>query len=150
MRNDLDKTMGSLAMSARRLLHLFLLSLLPLATLLPASAGAHHSFAMFDHDNQIKLSGTVKHFQWTNPHVYIVLDAMGEDGELITWTIECANPGILSRIGWKFNLLEEGDPITVIVGPLRSGEPGALLKQLTLADGSKLGNGAPAGKPNIE
>ena len=38
-------------------------------------AHAHHSFAMFDNENQIKLQGKVTHFQWTNPHVYIELDA---------------------------------------------------------------------------
>ncbi len=44
------------------------------------SAQAHHSFAMFDHDHQIKISGTVTHFQWTNPHVYIDLDVHQRPG----------------------------------------------------------------------
>ena len=120
------------------------------ALLVGGAAQAHHSFAMFDHDNQLKLEGTVTRFQWTNPHVYIEMEAPGKDGEIYNWTIECANPGILSRIGWKFNIIKVGDNITAIVGPLRSGEPGALLKQVTLADGTKMGNGGPAGKPNID
>jgi hypothetical protein len=113
-------------------------------------AMAHHSFAMFDHDHQIKLSGTVKDFRWQNPHVYIQLSAPDAKGEVRTWSIECANPGILDRIGWKFNMIKPNDTITVIVAPLRTGEPGALLKQVTLADGRKFGNGGPAGPPNIE
>jgi hypothetical protein len=36
------------------------------------------------------------------------------------------------------------------VSPLRSGEPGALLKQITLADGRKFSNGAVAGRATIE
>jgi hypothetical protein len=40
--------------------------------------------------------------------------------------------------------------VTVIVSPLRTGEPAALLKQLTLADGRKFGNGAAAGRVTIE
>jgi len=111
---------------------------------------AHHSFAMFDHDHQVKLTGTVKDFRWANPHVYIELTAANAKGEVSDWTIECANPGILNRIGWKFNMIKNGDKITVIVAPLRTGEPGALLKQVTLADGRKFGNGAPAGPPTIE
>src|SRR5215831_21112895 len=49
-----------------------------LLTVMPVQA--HHSFAMFDHDHQVKLTGTVKHFQWTNPHVYIELAAMDPSG----------------------------------------------------------------------
>jgi hypothetical protein len=115
-----------------------------------ANAQAHHSFAMFDHDHQIKISGTVTHFQWTNPHVYIDLDVPSDQGDLKHYTIECANPGILDRIGWKFNMIKVGDKITTIIAPLRTGEPGGLLKQVTLADGRKFENGGPAGKPNIQ
>ena len=59
-------------------------------------------------------------------------------------------PGILDRIGWKFNMIKTGDKITTIIAPLRTGEAGGLLKQVTLADGRKFENGAPAGKPNIQ
>lgn len=114
-------------------------------------AAAHHSFAMFDHDHQIKVAGTVKDFRWQNPHVYIELNgADAKGGDAKTWTIECANPGILNRIGWKFNMIKPDDKIVVIIAPLRTGEPGALLKQVTLADGRKFGNGGPAGPPNID
>ncbi len=115
-----------------------------------ASAQAHHSFAMFDHDHQIKIAGTVTHFQWTNPHVYIDMDSTNDQGEFKHYTIECANPGILDRIGWKFNMIKQGDRITTIIAPLRTGEAGGLLKQVTLADGRKFLNGGPAGLPNIQ
>lgn len=116
-------------------------------------ANAHHSFAMFDNENQIKLQGKVTNFQWTNPHVYIELDAQNvysEDKTVKSWTVECANPGILNRIGWKFNMLKPGDEVTIIVAPLRSGEPGALLKQVTLPDGRVFANGGPAGPALIK
>ena len=111
---------------------------------------AHHSFAMFDSAHQIKLAGTVKSFEWSNPHVYIELDAMSADGTTKDYTVECANPGILNRIGWKFNMIKPGDKITVIIAPLKTGEPGGLLKQVTLPDGRVFANGAPAGKANIQ
>jgi hypothetical protein len=125
-----------------------------IAMLAAASAAyAHHSFAMFDNENQVKLKGTVKDFQWQNPHVYIEIDASNvyaKDKSTKSWTIECANPGILNRIGWKFNMVKVGDEVTLIVAPLRSGEPGALLKQITLPDGKVFTNGGPAGPPNIQ
>lgn len=126
-------------------LHLLILCFL----LLPGTTNAHHSFAMFDNNNQIILHGTVTHFQWTNPHVYIELEVKEQDATVKRWTIECANPGILSRVGWKFNMLKKGDEITVVVSPLRNGKAGALLKQVKLPDGTKMENGGPAGPPKI-
>jgi hypothetical protein len=129
---------------------LLLLATLVLSALAASNAAlAHHSFAMFDHENQIRVEGTVTEYKWQNPHVYIWLTAPDAKGEMRTWTIECANPGILNRLGWKFNMIKPQDKITVVIAPLRTGEPGALLKQVKLADGSKYGNGAPAGPPTI-
>jgi Family of unknown function (DUF6152) len=111
---------------------------------------AHHSFAMFDHDHQIKLTGTVKYFQWTNPHVYILLATTKPGGRrAVDYTIECASPGILDRVGWRWNMIKKGDRITTIIAPLRSGEAGGLLKEVTLADGKSYGNGPAAGKAKI-
>jgi hypothetical protein len=112
-------------------------------------ASAHHSFAMFDSEHQILLSGKVTEFLWQNPHVYIHLEAKDAKGKTSVWTIECANPGILNRTGWKFNMIKKDDRITMVVAPLRTGEAGALLKQVKIADGRIFGNGGPAGPPNI-
>jgi len=114
-----------------------------------ASALAHHSFAMFDSDNQILLKGEVTEFRWQNPHIYIHMRAPDAKGKMRHWTIECANPGILNRIGWKFNMIKKGDQISAVVAPLRTGEAGALLKQVKTADGKVHGNGGPAGPPTI-
>ena len=111
---------------------------------------AHHSFAMYDNEHQVKVAGTVMGFDWNNPHVYIELAASDEHGETKSYTVECASPGILNRVGWKFNMIKPGDKITVIIAPLKTGESGGLLKQVTLADGRVFSNGGPAGKPNIQ
>lgn len=124
------------------------LALIALALTAASVARAHHSFAMYENEHQIKLKGTVTNFQWTNPHVYIDIDAVdvnSDKKETKSWVIECANPGILNRVGWKFNMVKPGDELTLIVAPMRSGEPGALLKEITLPDGRVFNNGAPAG-----
>jgi hypothetical protein len=46
-------------------------------------------------------------------------------------------------------MIKAGDTLTVVVAPLRTGEPGALLKQVKLPDGRVFGNGGPAGPANI-
>jgi len=112
---------------------------------------AHHSFAVYEPTLQIKLSGVVTKFKWGNPHVYLEIDtADPKTGEVRHWLLEGASTSILNRAGWKFNMVKPGDMLTVIVSPLRNGEPAALLKQITLADGSKYSNGAAAGKVTIE
>jgi hypothetical protein len=120
------------------------------AALILGAAGAgpalaHHSFSMFDSEHQKKMIGTVKEFNWTNPHVYILLSSADASGVVKDFTVECANPGILNRVGWKFNMIKPGDKLTVIIAPLRDGEAGGLLKEVTLPDGRVMGNGAPAG-----
>jgi hypothetical protein len=112
---------------------------------------AHHSFAAYETKVQMKLTGVVTTFRWVNPHVYIEIDATDEKtGQAKHWLIECASTSILNRTGWRFNILKPGDKITVIASPLRNGDPAALLKQITLPDGTKLGNGAAAGRATIE
>jgi len=124
---------------------------LAVATAAVVPLRAHHSFAVYEPNVQIKMSGVVTKFKWANPHVYLEIDAADpKTGETRHWLLECASTSILNRAGWKFNMLKPGDMITVIVSPLRTGEPAALLKQVTLADGSKYSNGAAAGKVTIE
>ena len=120
-----------------------------LGALVVGEATAHHSFAPFEDDLQIVLDGTVTNFQWTNPHVYIELDVGDDSGEVRNWLIECANTTILNRVGWKWNMIGEGDEVSLIVAPLRNGEPAALLKRVRLADSSEFDNGGPAGPATI-
>jgi hypothetical protein len=106
----------------------------------PAVVQAHHSFAMFDLNSQLTMTGTVTAFQWTNPHAYIELDVSGARG-VQHWTIELGSPSILMQAGWTFKDLKYGDRVTVIVNPLRSKKQGALLSRITMPDGRVLGNG---------
>jgi hypothetical protein len=115
----------------------------------PRPAPAHHSFAMFDNTHEVKLSGTVTSFMWSNPHVYIGLAVLEERGTLNTYILECASPAILQRHGWRPNLIKPGDRITVIIAPLLSGDPGGLVKQVILPDGRRLGDGPLVGDPSI-
>jgi hypothetical protein len=117
--------------------------------LVASTAIAHHSFAMFDRDHQVVLTGKVTKYTWQNPHVYISLEAKDASGKARVWLIECANPGILNRAGWKFNMVKKDDQLTMVVSPLRSGEPAALLHQIKFANGTILENGPSAGPPKI-
>ena len=127
------------------------LAMIAISALSLTSVRAHHSFAPYETTVQIKLSGVVTSFRWANPHVYFEIDAPDEKtGQTKHWLVEGASTSILNRAGWKFNMIKPGDMVTVIVSPLRNGEPAALLKAITLADGRKFSNGAAAGRATIE
>jgi hypothetical protein len=111
---------------------------------LAGSAWAHHSFALFDHVNRITVTGTVAKFDWSNPHVYMYLDVPA-GAAVKHYTIECASPNVLTRVGWKWNDVKQGDKVTVLVNPFKSGELGGMLETATLSDGRTLSDGNPPG-----
>jgi hypothetical protein len=102
---------------------------------------AHHSFAMFDTSNRVTLTGTVTQFQWTNPHAYIEIDVADGANPPKHWTVELGSPSILMQGGWKFSDVKPNQTITVVLNPLRSGQPAGLPVRITLADGRVLANG---------
>jgi len=116
-----------------------------LAILAAGPAVAHHSFAMFDHINRVTVAGTVTDFQWTNPHVFIEMDVADASGGAKHYTVECASPNVLTRVGWKFNLIKRGDKISALINPLKNGEPGGMLENVTLADGRTFSDSNPPG-----
>ena len=113
------------------------------ASLSPGFADAHHSFAIFDHTQQVKLTGTVKVFEWTNPHTWIILTVPSKTGGAEeSWTITGLSPNLLERHGWKKTTLQPGDKVTVLIYPLRDGKTGGNLISVTLPDGRVMGGGA--------
>ncbi len=112
------------------------------AGLIAIPAVAHHSFAMFDQTKQMTLEGTVREFQWTNPHSFIELDVPNPGG-VQRWSIELNSPNNLTRQGWRRTSLKAGERISVRIAPLRSGHTGGLFLDLTKADGRVLDSGLP-------
>jgi hypothetical protein len=102
------------------------------------SAFAHHSPAAFDRSKEVKLVGTVKEFRWQNPHTWIEVLVPDEKGKDVLWGVELTSPTYLIRAGWKSNTIKPGDKVTVLVNPVRSGEPAGIFRSLTLADGRVL------------
>jgi hypothetical protein len=109
-------------------------ALLSIAT----AAVAHHSFAMFDRKSEVALVGTVKEFQWTNPHSWIEIDVPNDKGGSDKWSVECNSPNNLARAGWRSSSLKRGDKVTVVIHPLRNGDKGGLFVSVKLANGQTL------------
>lgn len=107
-----------------------------LSTSAVAPVLAHHSFAMFDADKCVSLSGTVQKFDWTFPHSWLWLMVTDTEGKDQVWGFEGLPPAQLVReTGWQQSWLQVGDKVTVMFNPLRNGQPGGAYVRLQFGDG---------------
>jgi len=110
---------------------------------------AHHAFsAEFDADKPIHLEGTVVKMEWINPHAWVHLEVLEEDGTTVTWMIEGGTPNTLFRRGFTKDSLAPGTEIVVDGYQAKDGSYKGNGRDLTLPDGRKLflgssGTGAP-------
>jgi len=111
---------------------------------LSGGALAHHSFAMFDNQVDMVLEGTVREFQWTNPHTWIQLMVKDAAGKEVEWSLEGQSPNGLVRQGWARSSVKAGDKATVVIHPLKDGSAGGSVVRVTI-DGQAIGR--PAGPP---
>ena len=103
-----------------------------------APLSAHHSGAMFDSQKTVTLQGTVKTFQWSNPHCWIQL-LVQRDGVTQEWSVEMAATTELYRSGWRPHTLQAGENVTIVARPMRDGSPGAQFLSAVGPDGVPLG-----------
>jgi hypothetical protein len=97
------------------------------------AASAHHSFAMYEPTKTLTFKGTVKNFQWTNPHVVLSILVQPDDGSAAQdWALETTSPGVLTRAGWTRQSIKPGDKVSVTLSPLRDGSHGGRLNSVTL------------------
>ena len=103
---------------------------------------AHHAMVMYDRLRAMTLIGTVAEFQWTNPHVFVLVNGtIDVDDDLAIWRLETTSPSNLARWGWSATSLRPGDRVSIVVNPHQQGrEKSARLVKVTLIDsGQELG-----------
>jgi Family of unknown function (DUF6152) len=98
---------------------------------------------MYDRLRTVMLTGTVVELQWTNPHVFLLVDGkLNDDDRPAVWRLETSGTANLVRqAGWSATVLRPGDRVSVEINPLREGDQkNARLVRVTLTDtGQQLG-----------
>jgi hypothetical protein len=84
---------------------------------------AHHSFAMFDRSQELVMTGKVVRWAYNSPHVAIYIE--NDAGEL--WAFEGAAPARLLSMGITGYTFQPGEPVRVVVCPLRDGRHGGAI-----------------------
>jgi hypothetical protein len=114
------------------------LGLAVVLSLMPWTADAHHSSAMFDKDKVVETKASVIEFQWTNPHVWIEITIAGEDGDE-NWSIEGLGTNTLFRMGWRPNSFVAGQEVTIRFNPMRDGSKAGGFIGAKFGDGTTIG-----------
>ena len=85
-------------------------------------ANAHHSFAANYHlDQLVELEGRVNNFVWRNPHCFLYVDVVTDDGEQVTWMLELLNTILATNAGWTAEKFKVGDELMLAGNPARTG-----------------------------
>ena len=112
---------------------------------IPISLVAHHAFAAeFDINKPVKVQGAVAKIEWTNPHIWIYLDAKDEAGKLTRWQCEGGSPNTLTRQGWAKDTLKEGDQVVIDGYRAKDGSNTCNSRTVTTGSGKRLFAGSSA------
>jgi len=111
--------------------------------LLSRPALAHHGSAAYDTDHPKTMSGTVKNFQFIQPHPLIALEVKDAQGNTEEWSVEMTAPNHLVRYGWNGKKLKPGDQITVTGLPSKNGLKILNLRKISWTNGANIPLGPP-------
>ena len=110
-----------------------------------APASAHHSFAMFDQTKTVTLKGTVKEFEWNNPHVWLRITVVDQaSGKPVQYALEMGSVRRSMIDGWKQDSVKPGDAVTVTLHPMKDGSRGGMYLSTELSGGQHFGRTGPA------
>lgn len=101
---------------------------------------AHHAGTMFS-DEVKEISGTIKEFQFTNPHSWIQVMVETKPGDPPQeWSVEWGSPNQLGRNGIRPSTFKPGTKVTMRVRPMRDGSPAGGFVGAKFEDGKTVGN----------
>ena len=116
------------------------LTALVLAAATASGVMAHHSGAGFNAGTVKEISGTIKEFQFTNPHTWIQVIVTNDAGEPEEWSVEWRSPNSLARSGIRPSTFPAGAEVTMRINPMVNGSPAGGFVGAKLGDGTIIGD----------
>jgi hypothetical protein len=99
-------------------------------------AWAHHSLSAYNVTAYKTVDGTVRNFEWTNPHAKLTLVVADAQGHTATWNFEGSGVSRLTSGGLTKGALAAGDKITVAYNPRRDNGIGGFFIAVTFPNGT--------------
>lgn len=100
---------------------------------------AHHSGVEFDSSKVIEITGTVKEFQFKNPHTWIQVLVPDGKGGNVEWSLEWGSPNALGRDGYRPSTFPAGVKLTARLNPMRNSSPAGSFVGAKFEDGKTVG-----------
>src|SRR5437879_11923453 len=88
------------------------IALLTLGLLVSVPVFAHHGSASFATDKKVTLKGTVTRWLYASPHLLLMLDVKGENGEVTHWVLESQSPTVVYPSGYRTDSIKPGADVT--------------------------------------
>jgi len=112
--------------------------IIALGTVAIQPALAHHSSAGFSEDSRV-VSGTIKEFQFRNPHSWIQVNVTDASGKVTEWSIEWGSPNQLGREGIRPSTFPPGAQVKIRLRPDMTGQPLGIFVGAKMSDGKTVG-----------
>ncbi len=123
---------------------------LTVALVVPSPVLGHHSSSIYDAESVLTLLGTVRRYEWRNPHVYIYVEVEDEAGQPVEWELEGGSTPLMVRGGWTATTLTPGDAVSARVNPNKNTDRrNAWLLALSKEDGTSVTRWSTGGASNV-
>ena len=98
---------------------------------------AHHGAASFDTSQKVTVDGIVTEYIWTNPHVYLKVDAKDEKGDIQHWVLEAQSVVNQANAGWTKSMFKAGDHVLIDATPAKGDRPVGIFRGRIVINGQE-------------
>lgn len=98
---------------------------------------AHHAWPV-DRSKEVTVTGTVRGYDWSNPHVMIDLEVKADNGGLEKWNVGGPSITRMAANGWDRNTLKPGDVVTAIGYQFGDGSKILRLEKIVTTSGKEM------------